>query len=286
MGLYPQPNKWQCGPFALKYALIMLGEIVDENEVSRLAGTHWWTGTDEIKLGRAARKFNCEMKVIRRKNPLRAKRELLLNLKKGYPCLLCVDQWGHWITVVGAERGKFITIDSREAPVVCVETWQSLKKRWKYEEPDADDPTQKLTLYDLHPVIPKFRVRTKARFSLKHARYLRRPENRVFATYWDEYFNDLCAICTPRPPRSANVFPLGELLRRHGTMIRSQVVYWHGGVSREQLYRITKNLKFVADTYDLVVRIEDEKRAIAAVTATLTLWAASASGVGPVYGNG
>jgi hypothetical protein len=108
----------------------------------------------------------------------------------------------------------------------------------------------------------------------------------VFATYWDEYFNDLCAICTPRTPRSAKVFPLGELLRRHGTMIRTQVVYWHGGVSRPQLLRITKNLKFVADTYDLVVREEDEKRAIAAITAALTLWAASARGVDPVYGNG
>jgi hypothetical protein len=167
-----------------------------------------------------------------------------------------------------------------------VETWQSLKKRWKYEEPDPDDPTQKLTLYDLHPVIPKFRVRTKARFSLKQARYLRRPENRLFASHWDEYFNDICAICTPRTPRSANVFPLGELLRRHGTMIRTQVAYWHGGVLLEQLRRITGNLKFVADTYDLVVRREDEKRAIAAITAMLSLWAASARGIGPVYGNG
>ena len=25
MSFYPQPNKWQCGPFALKYALVMLG---------------------------------------------------------------------------------------------------------------------------------------------------------------------------------------------------------------------------------------------------------------------
>jgi hypothetical protein len=167
-----------------------------------------------------------------------------------------------------------------------VDTWQNLKNRWKFEEPDPDDPTQKITLYDLHPVIPKFRVRTKAHFALKHARYLRRPENRVFATCWDEYFNDLCSICTPRTPLSANVFPLGELLRRHGTMISNQVVYWHGGVSDKQLRRILRNLKFVADTYDLVVRNEDEKRAITAITANLTLWAASKGGVDPVYGNG
>ena len=286
MGLYPQPNKWQCGPFALKHALIMLGKIVNEREVSRIAGTHWWAGTDEIKLSRAAKAYDCEMKIIRRKNSLRAKRELLLALKKGSPALLCVDQWNHWITVVGAERDKFILIDSREAPVVCIDTWRALRRRWAYREIDKDDPTQTQTLFDLHPVIPRFRARRTAHFSLKRARYLRRPENRAFATHWDEYFTDLSHICTPRTPRSENVFPMGELLRRHGAMIRSQIAFWHGTVKPEQVGRILHNLKFVADTYDLVVRKEDEKRAVAAITANLAFWAASKFGVGEVYGNG
>jgi hypothetical protein len=141
------------------------------------------------------------------------------------------------------------------------------------------------TLFDLHLVIPRFRVRSKAHFSLKHARYLRRPENRAFATHWDEYFTDLSRICTPRTPRSDKAFRVGELLRRHGTMIRSEVAFWHGTVRRDQLARILRNMQFVADTYDFVVREEDEKRAIAAITATLTLWAASKLGVGEVYGN-
>jgi len=55
MGLYPQPNNWQCGPFALKHALIMLGKIVNEKDISRIAGAHWWGGADEIKLSRAAK---------------------------------------------------------------------------------------------------------------------------------------------------------------------------------------------------------------------------------------
>ncbi len=286
MGLYPQPNKWQCGPFALKYALIMLGKFVDENAVSRIAGTHWWTGTDEIKLGRAAHAFDCDMRIIRRTHSLRAKRELLLALKRGYPAILCVDQWEHWITVVGAEKGKFISIDSREAPVVCVDTWLALKKRWVYNEMDPDDPTERRTLYDLHLVVPRFRVRTKARFSLKRARYLRRPENREFATLWDEYFTDLIQICTPRTPRSEKVFAMGELLRRHGKLIREQVSFWHGKVRKDQIGRLLRNMKFVADTYDLVVREGDEKRAIAAITTILALWAASRFGVGDVYGKG
>ncbi|HCV43848.1 MAG TPA: hypothetical protein DGH68_10230 [Bacteroidetes bacterium] len=285
MGLYPQPNKWQCGPFALKHGLIMLGRIVNEKEVSRIAGAHWWSGTDEIKLSNAAKAYDCELKMLRRKNALRARRELLLALKRGHPCILCVDNWNHWITVVGAERGKFIYIDSREEPVVCVAEWKSLKRRWIYREVDEDDPTQIETLFDLHTLVPKFRVKSKAHFSLKSARYLRRPENRTFATHWDEYFDDLSYVCHPRTPLSEKVFPMGELLRRHGTMIRSQVVFWHGSVKPKELDKILRDLQFVAATYDFVVRRDDEKRAIAAISTMLTLWASSKRGVGAVYGN-
>jgi hypothetical protein len=186
---------------------------------------------------------------------------------------------------VGAERGKFIIIDSRRAPVVCVETWRSLKKRWVYTERDPDDPTQIIKLYDLHPVVPKYRVRTKAHFSLKRARYLRRPENRAFARSWDEYFTDLSHICIPRTARSGKLISMGELLRRHGAMIREQIAFWHGTAPRERLAKVMRNLQFVADTYDLAVRAEDEKRAIAAITSNLALWAASTYGIDEVYGN-
>ncbi len=285
MGLNPQPNKWQCGPFALKHGLIMLGKFVNEKDLTRIAGTTAWVGTDEVMMARAARANECSVKFVRETNPLHAKRELLLTLKRGSPALLCVDSWGHWITVVGAEKGRFIFLDSSKAPVVCVATWKQLKKRWLYQEFDEADPSKKQTLYDLHPVIPKFRVKTKARFSLERARYLRRHENRVFAIHWDEYFEDLMQICAPRTPLSRQVFPMGELLRRHGEMIKSQVAYWHGTVKREQVGKILKNMKFVADTYDLVVRKADEKHAIAALTANLALWAASKYGVDDVYGS-
>jgi hypothetical protein len=285
MGLSPQPNKWQCGPFALKHALIMLGRIVSEQELSRKAGTHWCAGTNEIQLARAARAYNCSLKVIRRTNALHAKRELLRELKRRHPVLLCVDGWSHWITVVGAERNRFVTIDSHDEPVVCVDSWKALKKRWVYKEKSEDRPGETETLYDLHPLIPKFRTRTKAHFSLKHAWYLRRPENRLFASKWDEYFTDLSNICRPRTPQSEKVFPLGELLRRHGAMIRTQIPFWHGTVSARQVNKILRNMQFVADTYGFVVHEEDEKRAVVAITANLAFWAASKFGVGQVYDN-
>ena len=279
MGLYPQPNNWQCGPFALKHALIMLGIVGEENRISRIAGANWWEGADEIQLGRAARAYNCRLKLIRQENPLRARRELLLALKRGFPCLLCIEQWNHWIVVIGAEKGKLIYVDSRKHPVVCVATWAQLKRRWRYVE--RDEKTRKVleTMYDLHPLTPGFRVRSKARFSLKRARYLRRPENRLLASRWNEYFDDLSAICKPRNPRSSKVFPVGELLRRHGSMIKSEIDFWHGSVQRRKLERVVKNIWFVAETYDFVIHSEHEKRAIAAITANLSLWAAATFGV-------
>jgi hypothetical protein len=44
-----------------------------------------------------------------------------------------------------------------------------------------------------------------------------------------------------------------------------------------------KQFHFVADTYGLVIHMEDEKRAIAGMTTLLTLWAAGKYGVQPVY---
>lgn len=285
MGLYPQPNKWSCGPFALKHALVMLGRFVDENDISRIAGTHWWAGTDEIKLARSAKAYNCELRFIRRKSGERAKRELLSYLRRGYPTLLCVYDWSHWITAVNAERGKYVVVDSMRQPVVSVLTWSQLRNIWVYRDKDPDDLEERVSLYDLHPVIPRFRVRTKAKFSLKGARYLRRPENRAFGMHWDEYFEDLLAICKPRTPLSENVISMGEFFRRHYDMLVGQIAYWHGGVKETGVGKILKNMQFVADTYGLVIHEEDEKRAIAAIATNLTLWACSRYGVDSVYGN-
>jgi ABC-type bacteriocin/lantibiotic exporter with double-glycine peptidase domain len=59
MAIYPQPNDWECGPYALKYALIVLGISGDEREIARIAGTDEH-GTDEAELARAAKRYGCE----------------------------------------------------------------------------------------------------------------------------------------------------------------------------------------------------------------------------------
>jgi hypothetical protein len=282
MGIYPQPNTWQCGPFALKHALLVHGILVPEKEISRVAGTSWH-GTDDSRLARAARRYGCDLLMIRKHDPERARRELIAYLRQNVPCLICVGEWSHWVTVVKEERGQFILLDSLNPAVLVIAPWPKLRRMWVYHEEDDYDEETVHTIYDLHPLVPRGRVRTRAKFSLERARYLRRKANREFAQLWDAYVEDLLAICRPRTPLSARVISLGEFLRRHETMILDQLDYWHGHIERRAAARVLEQMHFVADTYGLVIPTADEKRAISAISLILGLWAAAEYGVRPVY---
>ncbi len=282
MGIYPQPNRWQCGPFALKHALLVHGILVPEGEISRASGTTWH-GTDESRLARAARRFGCDLPMIRKLDAAKARREMVEYLREDIPCLICVHEWSHWVTVVKEEKGQFILLDSEDPAVLVIAPWSRLRRMWVYHEEDEYDEETVHTFFDLHPVIPKGRVRTRAKFSLERARYLRRKSNRQLAQLWDVFVDDLLAICRPRTPLSANVISLGEFLRRYEEMILDQLDYWHGALSPTAARRVLDQMHLVADTYGLVIPRDDEKRAIAAICIILGLWAAAEYGVNPVY---
>jgi hypothetical protein len=261
----------------------MHGILVDEKEISRIAGTHWWNGTDEIQLGKAARAYNCDLLMIRKHNAEKARRELVSYLRSGIPSLLCIYEWSHWVVVVKEEKGKFILLDSKDPAVLTILSWTALRKAWVYHEQDEYDKDTVRTMYDFHPVIPRFRVHTRANVSLARAKYLRRRSNRAFARLWDDYLEDLLAICKARTPLSENVFSLGEFLRRHEGMILDQVEFWHGAVNRRAARKILQNMHLVGDTYGLVIHEEDEKKAIAGIASLLMLWAAGEYGVERIY---
>jgi hypothetical protein len=283
MGFDTQPNPWQCGPYALKHALLTLGVNAPIPRLSKLAGTHWRSGTDEHGLARAARAFKCRFPTIRRHDPDKARQELVRYLRKGIPVLLCVHEWAHWVTVVKQEQGKYIVFDSQEPPVMDVRTWSQLKKSWVYHEEDEVDEDVLHTYYDFHPVIPQFRVRSRARFSLATVRYIRRKQNQVLARLWDEFVDDLLQLCKLRTPLSERVMSMGEFLRRHEAMILEQVSYWHGDMEKPKARRLLDYFHIVADTLDLVIHDQQQNRAIAGITSILSLGSAGDSGVVPVY---
>ena len=281
MGLYRQPNDWSCGPFALKHALVTLGRLADEEIISDVAHPHWWSGTNEVQLARAARYFGCELPLVRKNDPDRAHKALIRHIKDELPVILCVDNWGHWLTVVANEGERFVVLDSRNEPVLKVIPWKRLRSRWQYVDYDEfDNP-----VFDLHPVRPTFRPPVKAHFSVQRARYLRRRENRHLAQYWDEYLEDIMEICRPRSGRFHEVLSMGEFLRRNQDLLVSRVTYWHGGIHASDVYRLLKNFRCVAETYGLVIPCSGQKRATVDMAMLLALWAASKGGVNELYGS-
>ena len=284
MGLYGQPNDWTCGPFALKHALVTLGRLSSENEISSVAHPHWWAGTDEVKLARAARAFDCELPFVRRKDEVQAFELLTKYMTLSIPVILCVDDWGHWITVVRHEQGRFVVIDSKSEPVLNVLTWPQLRKRWIYSY--INEHGDEKTYFDLHPVRPNFRVNVKAKFSVQRARYLRRPENSDLAQHWDDYLGDLLEVCRPRSSRRYSALSMGEFLRRHQDLLISRLSYWHGSVKQEKIARILRNFRFVAETYALVIPVSASRQALVDLSMLLAMWASASKGIGNMYGAG
>ena len=278
MSFYPQPNKYQCGPFALKYALVMLGVFKDEDQIGIIAGSTWWSGTDEFGLARAARRFNCKMKHFQSSNPDDARRMLNQELKKGHPCILSVKNWEHWNTVVSYQKGKYVVIDSELDKVVSVQTSFSLLRNWKYTEKDND-----LRSYDGYALIPKFKVHTRANFTPDKAHVVMYDKNEDIAKKWDQYTNDLITICKPRTKLSLNIITFSEFLRRNEVNLIKRVANWHGEPTYSELKKILANMKFIADVYDLIIAIDDEKRAAIDLASILMMYSCGKYGMDPIY---
>ena len=278
MSFYPQPNKWQCGPFALKYALVMLGVFAAEKSIVKKAGSTWWSGTDEIGLARAAKYFDCRLKYFRRETGSDAIRALIQHLKKGFPCILSVDNWEHWLTVINWQQGKFILIDSAKDKVIGVYSVRQIISRWKYIDPDNDFKS-----FDGYALIPNFKIRTRANFTLSKARYVMHKKNNDLAKHWDTYFNDLIAICKPRTATSIHTISFGEFLRRYEKMLIEEVSYWHGVPTLNELRNIVDKMKFIADVYNLVIHIDEHKKTLVDITSLLMMYSCGKYGMEKIY---
>ena len=278
MSFYPQPNKYQCGPFAFKYALVMLGVFASEKSIAKRAGSTWWAGTDEIGLARAAKDYNCRLKYFRRETGSDAVKALLQQLKKGYPCILSVDNWEHWLTVINWQQGKFILIDSVKDRVINIYSTRQLVRRWKYLDPDDD-----FISYDGYALIPNFKIKTRAKFTLSKARYVMQAKNKELAKHWDTYFNDLISICKPRTATSIHTISFGEFLRRYEKMIIQEVAYWHGNPSHSELKKIIEKMEFIANVYNLVIYIDEHKKALVDITSLLMMYACGKYGMDEIY---
>jgi len=268
MSFYKQPLTYQCGPFALKYALVMLGKMEDEKEIERHAGSTWWSGTTEIGLAKAAKHYDCDFVEIA---PLGNKTTALKRLRNFVsgnvvPAVLCVDKWSHWIAVVKYESGKYICVDSGKTKVIIVISEAELVRRWRYVE-------DKKEYFSGYGIFPNFRVKTRAKFSIDIVKKLMSDKYETLATGWDNYYKVLTEIARSRNPMAEYTITFREFLRRNERSIVELVADWNGNIEYKELHDIFRNFLFLANVYDMVIHLNDEKTAIINFTCVLMMYA-------------
>jgi hypothetical protein len=254
MGFSPQPTDWQCGPYALQYALLALAIPCDAAALTRASGATE-QGADERDLDRAARRYGCVLSGERWAAADDARTALRAHLSRRTPVLLCVDQWNHWIVAVGADGDAVIVFDSRQADVVQIVDWNGLLARVVYRAAFG------ATLYDLHPLVPRRVPTARAEFSRARAEFLRRPSSRALRCSWEHYVRALVPLARPPGPQAEWTVLLGNVVREYTPRVLADSTAAERGPLRAHL----RHAAFVADTYALEVGPDQTALALAAV---------------------
>jgi|SRR5579863_4301731 len=131
--VYPQRNKWACGPWALRHCFLKWGLDVDPYDLAKMCKSTRGGGTDERKMERGTRLVGGHYRTIDVESASEAKRQIERLLRKGLPLILSVEKWGHWVACLHhSSKGYLIFDSSRPGPVIQLWTWHKLKKRLRY----------------------------------------------------------------------------------------------------------------------------------------------------------
>lgn len=249
MSFYPQPNSYECGPFALKHALGIMGVFANERFLGALAGSTT-DGTDERQLARAAARLGYALPTVRVTDAAAARTALENELDRGRPVLACVDQWQHWIAIVARDGDGFVILDSAERAVFRVLEWRDLRDRWGYRV-EAGRGSRRL--FDLNPLVPRRRRHARARLNASRVKYLRNRGG-ILIRDWSVYardFLDLGALARGVEDDPA-VLPVTRLLGRNRDLLLDRVD-GRGPSHREATGRVLDRIMFIADAYDVRV---------------------------------
>lgn len=128
-----QSNRASCGPASLHNALEALGVHRTEEELIKLCG-QTANGTSARGIIQACGKIGegISAKAFKRRDGDEAAIGLWYFVsERGRPAILCVDQFEHWVAVVGVVGSRFVILDSAETGLVFYYTAPDLLKRWE-----------------------------------------------------------------------------------------------------------------------------------------------------------
>jgi ABC-type bacteriocin/lantibiotic exporter with double-glycine peptidase domain len=106
-----QDTSFSCGPAGLVNAFRILGRRVAERRVRALSSCTE-EGTDEDGLIAAARALGYTAAPHHSADEKAAWSFVRASLLDGKPCLLCIDNWGHWVTAIAIVGDHIIVADS------------------------------------------------------------------------------------------------------------------------------------------------------------------------------
>lgn len=253
-GFEPQPTAWQCGPFALKHALLCLGVIADARVITRVSGATE-EGADETDLGKAAAHFGFALGCERHGSAGDARQALAAHLAAGTPVLLCVDGWEHWLTAVSADDAGVVLLDSRLMGVFHIAEWSALLTRLAYRK------SGKPVRYDLHPVLARGVETRPARLGRTRVRYLLDPAQRGLTRDWGRYLSLLLPLHHVPTAQMEWTAPLSHALRDRAAGLLDGIPSRHA----LRAHRRITHAAFVADAHELAMAIGVEQALAAAL---------------------
>ena len=119
-----------CGPAALCNALEAAGVRLSQETAHKLSGCTGTKGTSERGLMRALSTLGHRAIQLRETDPGVAIMTLRGYLLHGVPCILLVDNSGHWVTAASTLGPRICVVDSADGGVVSCLEQDAFMARW------------------------------------------------------------------------------------------------------------------------------------------------------------
>ena len=136
-----QAEDWSCGPASIVNACRVLGLRVSERSVRSLCGTTP-DGTDDVQMIAAVRSLGLTATPHHSSDVAAAWAFVRSNAMEGRPSLICIDQWRHWVSIIGTIGGLVIIADpidtktNRAENGIHTMSRTALVRRWRCRNED------------------------------------------------------------------------------------------------------------------------------------------------------
>lgn len=133
-----QNDDWSCGLAAVQNAMEVHRVAVSRRRLLSLCAANEDDGTPHDEIKRALLALGCAIDEFEHIDFAESEAWLRASLLAGRPVILCVDRWGHWITVIGIVGRQFLLFDPagwsewRDATNgLIIANSRALRKRWE-----------------------------------------------------------------------------------------------------------------------------------------------------------